>query len=75
MSPGPRRSLFGAFVFGFLLSGQATVAQTALLSLGDPAISMEMHRRSVDVEVERSLGETGTDTQLERAVKELLPAQ
>ncbi len=36
--------------------------------------TMEMHPRPVDVEVERPLGETlsGTDVQLERAVKELL---
>jgi Tol biopolymer transport system component/C-terminal processing protease CtpA/Prc len=35
---------------------------------------MEMHPRPVDVEVDRSLGETeaGTDVQLDRAVKELL---
>ncbi len=36
--------------------------------------TMEMHPRPVDVEVERPLGETqtGSDAQLERAVKELL---
>jgi C-terminal processing protease CtpA/Prc len=39
--------------------------------------TMEMHPRPVDVEVERPLGETetGSDAQLERAVKELLVAQ
>jgi len=39
--------------------------------------TMEMHPRPVDVEVERPLGETetGSDAQLERAVKELLAAQ
>jgi C-terminal processing protease CtpA/Prc len=39
--------------------------------------TMEMHPRPVDVEVERSLGETetGSDSQLERAIKELLVAQ
>ena len=39
--------------------------------------TMEMHPRPVDVEVERPLGETetGSDAQLERAVKELLGAQ
>jgi hypothetical protein len=38
---------------------------------------MEMHPRPVDVEVERPLGETetGSDAQLERAVKELLATQ
>jgi tricorn protease len=39
--------------------------------------TMEMHPRPVDVEVARPLGETGTgsDAQLERAVKELLATQ
>ena len=39
--------------------------------------TMEMHPRPVDVEVERPLGETetGSDAQLERAVKELLATQ
>jgi tricorn protease len=39
--------------------------------------TMEMHPRPVDVEVERPLGETetGSDAQLERAVKELLAVQ
>jgi tricorn protease len=39
--------------------------------------TMEMHPRPVDVEVARPLGETetGSDAQLERAVKELLAAQ
>jgi tricorn protease len=39
--------------------------------------TMEMHPRPVDVEVERPLGETetGSDAQLERAVKELLAMQ
>jgi tricorn protease len=39
--------------------------------------TMEMHPRPVDVEVERLLGETetGSDAQLERAVKELLSTQ
>jgi tricorn protease len=39
--------------------------------------NMEMHPRPVDIEVERPLGETGTgsDAQLERAVKELLATQ
>jgi Tol biopolymer transport system component/C-terminal processing protease CtpA/Prc len=39
--------------------------------------TMEMHPRPVDVEVERPLGETetGSDSQLERAIKELLVAQ
>jgi tricorn protease len=39
--------------------------------------TMEMNPRPVDVEVERPLGETetGSDAQLERAVKELLAAQ
>jgi len=39
--------------------------------------TMEMHPRPVDVEVERPLGETetGSDAQLERAVKELLAGQ
>ncbi|MGD0443710.1 MAG: S41 family peptidase [Edaphobacter sp.] len=39
--------------------------------------TMEMHPRPVDVEVERPLGETetGTDVQLERAVKELLSSR
>jgi len=39
--------------------------------------TMEMHPRPVDVEVERPLGETetGSDAQLERAVKELLVTQ
>jgi tricorn protease len=39
--------------------------------------TMEMHPRPVDIEVERPLGETetGSDAQLERAVKELLGAQ
>jgi tricorn protease len=39
--------------------------------------TMEMHPRPVDVEVERPLGETetGSDAQLERAVKELLGTQ
>jgi hypothetical protein len=38
---------------------------------------MEMHPRPVDVEVARPLGETvtGSDAQLERAVKELLATQ
>ena len=38
--------------------------------------TMEMHPRPVDVEVARPLGETetGSDAQLERAVKELLAA-
>ncbi len=38
--------------------------------------NMEMHPRPVDVEVERPLGETlaGTDAQLDRAVRELLPS-
>jgi hypothetical protein len=36
--------------------------------------TMEMNPRPVDIDVERSLGETetGSDAQLERAVKELL---
>jgi tricorn protease len=40
-------------------------------------VTMEMHPRPVDIEVERPLGETeaGTDAQLERAVKELLASQ
>jgi len=39
--------------------------------------TMEMHPRPVDVEVERPLGETetGSDAQLERAVKELMNTQ
>jgi tricorn protease len=39
--------------------------------------TMEMHPRPVDVEVERPLGETetGSDAQLERAVKELLSSK
>jgi tricorn protease len=39
--------------------------------------TMEMHPRPVDVEVERPLGETetGSDAQLERAVRELLGTQ
>ncbi len=39
--------------------------------------TMEMHPRPVDIEVERPLGETetGSDAQLERAVKELLATQ
>jgi tricorn protease len=39
--------------------------------------TMEMHPRPVDVEVDRPLGETetGSDAQLERAVKELLASQ
>ena len=39
--------------------------------------TMEMHPRPVDVEVDRELGETqsGTDVQLERAVKELMPGK
>jgi hypothetical protein len=39
--------------------------------------TMEMHPRPVDVEVARPLGETetGSDAQLERAVKELLATQ
>jgi C-terminal processing protease CtpA/Prc len=39
--------------------------------------TMEMHPRPVDVEVERPLGETetGSDAQLERAVKELMATQ
>jgi tricorn protease len=39
MSLGLRRSLLGALVFGVLSAGQGAVAQTALPSLSDPAIS------------------------------------
>ena len=43
MSQGLRRSLLGALVFGVLSVGQGAMAQAALPSLSDPAISPDGH--------------------------------
>ena len=43
MSQGLRRSLLGALVFGVLSVGQGVMAQAALPSLSDPAISPDGH--------------------------------